>query len=204
MAELDRFEKVFRAGWRSAFQWIQDGTATTEEIGDRLVKTLAKNLRTESGVPRLSDMVTIIENSNPAALMECFDAFDQIVRDENGHRHAKIAADVGKSLLTQLSLDPAQLTTDIPELFVERVCGAIVENRFFGKAEVPLVAGGKFSSYNEFRHWQEQLEQLIEPNLKRIADKLLRNPDADGLRAPPRMAQKKSTSELLRENLLTT
>ena len=202
MAERDRFEKRFGAGWLGAFRWSRDGTAPIEEIANRLVKTLAEDLRTQSGVPRLGDFLTIMENSSPASLLNCFDALDRIVRAENGHRHVTIAADVAKTLLAQLPPHPSLPTTDFSSLFVERVCGAIIENRFFGKAEVPLVVEGKLSSYNEFRQWQGRLEQLMQPDLKRIANRLLLHPDADGLRAPPHRVQKKTTSELLKENLL--
>ena len=202
MAERDRFEKGLGAGWLSAFRWSRDGTASTEEIANRLVKTLAKDLRTESGIPRLEDFLAILENSSPASLLDCFDALDRIVLAESGHRHVRIASDVGKSLLAQLPPHPSEATTDISRLFVERVCVAIIENRFFGKAEVPLLAEDKFSSYNEFRQWQEQVEQLIQPDLKKIAGRLLLHPDADGLRAPPHKVQKKTTSDLLKENLL--
>ena len=202
MAERDRFEKSFGAGWLSAFRWSRDGTAPLLEIGDRLVKSLAKDLRTESGIPRLGDFLTVIENSSPASLLDCFEALDRIVRAENGHRHTKIAETVGKSLITQLSLNPALDKSEMASLFVEGVCEAIVENRFFGKAEAPLLTEGKFSNYNEFRQWQEKLEQSIKPDLKKVAERLLLHPNADGLRAPPRRAQKKATSDLLRENLL--
>lgn len=202
MAERDRFEKGFGAGWLGAFRWARDGTAPIEEIADRLVKTLAKDLRTQNGIPRLGDFLTIIENSSPATFLDCFDALERIVRAESGHRHVKIAAEVGKALLVQMPAHPPKAATDISAQFTEEVCRAIIENRFFGKAGVPLRVEGKFSNYNESRQWQERLEQLMQPDLKKIADRLILQPDADGLRAPPRRGLKKTTSELLNENLL--
>lgn len=202
MAERDRFEKGLGAGWLSAFRWSRDGTAPIEEIADKLVKTLARNLRTESGVPSFGDFLTVIENSSPESLLDCFNALDRIVHAENGHRHVKIAAEVGKVFLAQMPTHHSQSAIGIGNLFTEEVCRAIIDNRFFGKAEVPLLLEGKFSNYNEFRQWQRQIEQLMQSDLRKIAEKLLRHPDAKGLRAPRRRVQKKSTSELLQENLL--
>ena len=202
MAERDRFEQGLGAGWLSAFRWSRDETAPIEEIADKLVKTLARDLRTESGVPRWGDLLAIIQSSSPTSLLNCYDALDRIALAENGHRHVKIAADVAKSILAQMPPHSSQATTDISSLFAERVCAAIIENRFFGKAEAPLLMEGKFSSYNEFRQWQRRIEQLMQSDLSRIAENLLLHPNAYGLRAPRRKVRKRTTSELLRENLL--
>ena len=43
---------------------------------------------------------------------------------------------------------------------------------------------------------------MIEPSVAKIAEQLVQRPDAKGLRASKRMSKKKTTSELLGENLL--
>ena len=69
MPELDRFERTFQAGWRAAYQHAREGVASDEEIGDKLVKTLAKTLRESDGVPGLPAMVAMVLTSLVGPLM---------------------------------------------------------------------------------------------------------------------------------------
>ena len=134
MPEGDRFERAFRAGWRSAYQYTRDGRASPEEIGDKLVKSLAKNLREASGVPGSTDMTQLIIYSSQETLLDSYEALDELVREHNGHRHTKIAADVAKSLVIQSLSGTAGLDEDISSQFGKRVCDAIIDNGFFAKA----------------------------------------------------------------------
>ena len=204
MPEGDRFERTFRAGWRIAYQYTRDGKASPEEIADKLIKALAKNLREASGVPARREMTQLIADCSPESLLDAYGALDRIVREHNGHRHAKMAADVAKSLIVQSLSGTAGLDGDISRQFAERVCGAIVDNGFFVKAGTRLVEEGRFSNLQEFREWQGRIERVMEPSLAKIADRLIQRPDAEGLRAPNRISKKKTTSELLTEDLLST
>ena len=203
MPELDRFERTFQAGWRAAYRHARGGVASDEEIGDKLVKTLAKTLRESDGVPGFPTMVAMAVGMDGASLLELFGALDGIVRNLEGHRHSKVAADVVKSFLVQQ--DPfARSPTDedaVRQLSGD-VCRALVEHYFFANARQHLVAEGKVVSHEEARHWQSRMEQLIQPALERIADQLVQSPDAKGLRAPKGTSKKHSTSSLLEEELL--
>ena len=204
MPEGDRFERAFRAGWRSAYQYARDGKASDEETADKLVKSLAKNLRDAGGVPGRPEMTQTVADCVPATLLESYEALDRLVREHNGHRHAKIAADVAKSLIVQSLSGTAGLDGGISSQFAERVCEAIIDNGFFAKAGTRLVEEGRFSNLQEFREWQGKIEGMIEPSVAKIAEQLVQNPDAKGLRAPNRMSKKKTTGELLGENLLSS
>ncbi len=203
MPEGDRFERIFRAGWRSAYQYTRDGRASEEEIVDKLVKSLARNLREASGIPGFSEMAQLIAGCNPKTLLNSYEALDRIVREHNGHRHAKIAADVAKSLIVQSPSGTASLNGEVSDKFAERVCDATLDSNFFAKAGTNLVEEGVFSNLHEFREWQEKIERLMEPSIAKIADHLVQTPDAKGLRAPNRISTKKPTGELLEENLLS-
>ena len=204
MPEGDRFERVFRAGWRSAYQLARDGRASPEEITDKLVKALAKNLREASGVPGFPEMTQLITDCGPETLLASYEALDRIVREHNGHRHTKIGADVAKSFIVQSLSGTAGMDWDVSSQFAERVCDAIVDNGFFAKAGTRLVEEGRFSNLQEFREWKVRIERRIEPSVAKIAEQLVQRPDAKGLRAPNRMSKKKTTSELLEENLLSS
>ena len=91
MPEGDRFERSFRAGWRSAYNYTRGGGASLEEIGDKLIQTLAKKLREADGVPGLPEMMQIVTDSNPQSLLHQFRDLDRIVREHNGHIHIRIA-----------------------------------------------------------------------------------------------------------------
>ena len=205
MPELDRFERTFRAGWRAAYRYAREGVASDEEIGDKLIKTLAKTLRESDGVPGLPAMVEMVPGMNGDSILEIFEALDGIVRNLRGHRHSKVASEVVKSFLVQQ--DPSigvPAYEEVARQLSTAVCSALVEHYFFANARQHLVAEGKIASPEEARHWQDQMEQLIEPAIEKIADQLSRTPDARGLRAPRRTAKRQSTSSLLEEELLSS
>ena len=205
MPELDRFERTFQAGWRAAYRHAREEMASDEEIGDKLVKTLAKTLRESDGVPGLRAMVAVVAGMDGDSMLELFEKLDGIVRNLSGHRHSKVAADVMKSFLVQQ--DPftgIPTYEDAARQLSGDVCRALVEHYFFANARQHLVAEGRVASPEEARHWQDQMEQLIQPALERIADQLVQSPDTKGLRAPRGAAKKHSTSSLLNEDLLPT
>ena len=204
MPEGDRFERTFRAGWRSAYQLARDGKASPEEIADKLVKSLTKNLRDAGGIPAWPEMTQTIADCVPEEILASYEALDRLVREHNGHRHAKIAADIAKSLIVQSLSGIVGTDGDISNQFADRVSEAIIDNGFFAKAGTSLVEEGRFSNLQEFREWQGKIEEMIEPSLAKIAEQLVQRPDAKGLRAPNRMSKKKTTNELLGENLLST
>lgn len=204
MPEGDRFERAFRSGWRSVYQLARNGNASDEEITDKLVKALTKNMREAHGVPGLPEMTRLIADCSPATLLDSYEDLDRIVREHNGHRHAKIAADVAKSLIVQSLSGTTGMDGDVSSQFAERVCDAVIDNGLFAKAGTRLVEEGRFSNLQEFREWQGKIERMIEPSVAKIAGNLVQRPDAKRLRAPNRMAKKKTTSDLLGENLLSS
>ena len=203
MPELDRFERTFQAGWRVAYRHAREGVASDEEIGDKLIKTLAKTLRESAGISGMPAMVAMVAGMDGNFILELFGALDDIVRNLSGHRHSKVAAEVVKSFLVQ-----QDLSTGVPgyrdtaRQLSGDVCTALVEHYFFANARQHLVAEGKIASPEEARHWQDQMEQLIQPAIEKIADQISRTPDARGLRAPKGTAKKHSTSSLLEEELI--
>ena len=202
MPEGDNFERAFQSGWRSAFNYIREGNASTDEICDKLTKTLTDKLRKAEGIPGNERLTEVICGGTPDNLAKSFVAIDDIVREHGGHRYSKIAADVAKSMIVQHPDGSALGEADITKTLVSKTCYAIIDNAFFSKAEFPLVSEGRFASVGDFRAWQGQQEQAMQANIEKIADQLIARPDAKGLKAPKRMSPKKSTSALLGENLL--
>ena len=185
MAELDRFEKTFRPGWRAAYNYARGGVASLDEIADKLIKTLAKTLRENSGVPGLQQMAEIVNGTGDGSLLQRFSALDDIVRLEDGHRHCKIAAEVAKSFLVQQAAYGKRLTSAESDIqFPKAVCGALVDHYYFANARQHLVTEGKVGNYEEARKWQAQLEDKAQAAMGGIAEQLVQNSRADTLRAP--------------------
>ena len=203
MAELDRFEKSFPARWRAAYNYARSGAASDGEVSDKLMKSLAKTLREQEGVPGLREMSEVIAGGLSSPLDEPFTALDRIVRDHDGHRHTKLAAEAAKFILvSQGARTGPDAASDIPERFAVRTCESIIEHKFFANARQHLVTEEKLPGHAAAYDWQHRLERLYQPALERIADQLLENPSAGGLRAPRRTVPKESTSALLHQDLL--
>ena len=83
----------------------------------------------------------------------------------------------------------------------EACCAALIEHYYFARARQPLLAEGKFGSYDEGARWQGQIEQVLRPQLSKLAAKVERNPDGAGLRAPSRLTKKERTRDLLAESI---
>ena len=147
-------------------------------------------------------MTQIISDSNPEAVLRQFDALDRLVRSANGQIHTKIAAEVAKSIVVQSTSRGFGLDGDVARQFAQGICQAVVENGFFAKAGTRLVEEGRFSNLQQFREWQAGVERIMGPSIAKIADQLMEKPDAKALRTPNRMSKRKTTSEILVENLL--
>lgn len=218
MAEGDRFERAFGAGWRSAYRRAREGVAPPAEVADKLVTALAKTLRERNGVPCFREMDSVVGNATwrlafqssgvgeeAAILIEFFNALDRIVRDLDGHRNTKVAADVAKSLLVQQGNDVnghgiRPLTTQ----FAENICMALVEHLFFATARQNLVAEGKLANHELAWQWQLSLQEAMQPVIRQMAERLVKDPTCKSLRAPNRTVKPLSTSDLLRETLVST
>ena len=203
MVERDRFEKQFGAGWRIAYRYAKDGTVPPEALCDKLVSTLCRTLRERAGFPAFDEMAHILAEGRGRDLMAAFGALDDLREREDGHSHTKIAAEVAKSLrVLWEATDWNVEASEIPARFAEALCSALVEREFLAKARQQLLAEGSFDSYQQVADWQSLVEEILRPQVSRIADQLLQKPDGKGLRAPNRLTRKERTVDLLAENLL--
>ncbi len=205
MPEGDRFEKSFGAGWRSALALAQGGVASEKEVANKLEKSLAKTLRDRSGVPGLAAICLVMESAGTTSLLKGFQALDDIVREGEGHRHTRIAAEVAKSLLVQGdAADGSAASESLPYRLLRMTCSALLDHYFFGRAYPRLLAEGRFVGHEDAREWQNRIKQAMQPAIAKYADKLVSRPDAEGLRALRRSMPKESTRNLLEEDLLST
>ena len=174
MPDLDRFEKRFTAGWRDAFNYVREGIASDSQISDKLMKSLAQDLRKFKGIPGLHEILAVVKNGSGASLDESFVALDRIVRDHNGHRHAKVVAGTAQSTIVSqkaTNTEDASLNTDQLQ-FVSQSLNAIVAHKFFGNARQYLIEEGNWPDQRA-ADWQHRLENVSLPAIKGIASQLL-------------------------------
>lgn len=203
--EKDRFEMSLGAGWCASFQYVKNGRASSEEICDKLLESLAKNLRKYNGFPGFQAMVRVVALPLEHALSERFKALEEVAQYHEGHRHTKIAAEVAKTILVQLSYGGGTLQPMNLDLrFAEDSCYALIKHYFFDKVSRRLVAAGNFTNHEEFHKWQIKLEKSLQPRIEKIATQLIRNVPANKIRAPRRVVRKMSTTDLLAEDLTLT
>ena len=203
MVERDRFENQFGAGWRSAYQYAREGNVPLESNCDKLVSALSKTLREKGGIPAFDEITHVLTTGRGLDLLAAFAALDDLGERENGHPHTKIGVEVAKSLRVQWEAAGWNTeTAAVPGRFAEALCSALVERNFFAKARHRLLAEGGFESYEQVAAWQSRVEEILRPQMSRVADQLVQKPDARGLRAPNRLTKKERTGDLLAENLL--
>ncbi len=217
MAEGDRFERAFGAGWRGAYRRARNDGVPPAEVSDKLITALARTLREQGGVPGFREVEGAVGKAvwmlslqssgageEAAILIESFNELDRIVRDKDGHRHAKVAADVAKSLLVQQgALANGQGIWPMTTHLAEDTCTGLVEHYFFATARQNLVAEGKVRDHEAARHWQQSVEEVMRLALRQIAERLTKDPHSEALRAPNRTVKQQSTSDLLKEGLVS-
>lgn len=216
MPEGDRFERAFRAGWRSAYRLARED-ASAEDVADKLIASLAKSLRDQLGVPGLPNMQRLIQKTNrqlvldsgsegmqAVALAEFFNAMDRIQRESEGHRHTKVAADVGKSIFARENFTKTNgLPGRVVRQFAEGVCLALVRHYFFARARQNLISERILKSHQQATEWQNKVERIMLPAIEKIGDQLASDNEARSLRAPRRLVKKQSTRDLLNDNLVS-
>ena len=207
MAENDRFEKSFRPRWRKAYRLLLMPGIAPSEIVDALMTPFVRTLR-EEDVPGRPEMGQILNEhvqrsttiADPIAqaskLVEVFDRLDNLVRDLEGHRHSKIAAEVAKSMIVE---NDRALPVG---KFEERIWTALLEHYFFAIARANLVSEGVFANQIEAMDAQHRVEQELQPQLMKLTERYLNVTDIKSLKTPNRLTPSKPTSDLLEEDLL--
>ena len=201
MPEGDRFERSLGPGWSSAFRLMRD-EASAAEVNDKLIESLARALRTNGGIPGLEAITAVVARQHQTSPMAVYEALDGIARHHVGHRHTRVAAEVAKSSFVLSGLDSgATAPGDMAQRVATRVCIALVDHYFFGRTREHLITEGRLRDHADAQGWRSQTIEAIRPRLEKVARQLLQSPDASGLRAPNRDTPRKSTSDLLREEL---
>lgn len=207
MAENDRFEKSFKPRWRKAYRLLLNPEVAPSEVVDALMTPLTRTLR-EDDVPGRVEMRQILNDyvrrsqaitdpvAQAAKLVEVFDSLDTLVRNLEGHRNSKIAAEVAKSMIVEND------RTVPAGGFEERICSALLEHYFFAIARANMVSEGVAANQIEAMNAQISVEQKLRPQLMKLAERYVNVTDIRSLRAPNRLTPKTLTRDLLEDDLL--
>ena len=151
MAENDRFEKHLGAGWRTAANYAEGEKASVEEIGDKIVESLVNYLRDYNGVPSFQEIVLALKAPVGPSPTEHFSTLEDIVRDQKGHRHTKVAANEAMSLLViSRKLEPV----DVEVRLAQAICSALVKHYFFARVCPKMTATERFSDHSRYTQTQ--------------------------------------------------
>lgn len=216
MPEGDRFERQIQPAWRRAYRLAVGNTGSNDQICDDLAKSLCETLRRAHGVPGFQEIVRCTERATsglwpppPTAsdvaeiILRSIASLDVLVRNHPDDRHTRIAAEIAKAFLAdQLTSGGRPQRADSATTIATQTCAKLVRHYFFSRVDKRLVTQGRFASHAEAEQWQREIEVTMRPALLEIAHRLAADPDASALRAPKRTVARKSTFELLNENLL--
>lgn len=202
LPELDRIDHKLGPHWRSALQYIRRDDISDDDICDKLMEGLTKDLRAIGGVPGFNEIASAVANSNECNLNEHFARLDEIAMRYGGHKGTKIAVEVAKSCIAKANAEDKPCQESKCQ-FAEKICVFLLKNCFFDIACPDLLNDGTFADHEDAMHRQIQLEQKMKPAIEKVAQQLVQKPDVSTLRAPKRTSMKQSTHDLLSKNLLS-
>ena len=204
MPELDRFEKSFRRGWIRPYRLARSGTASDYETSDAIITALCQSLRDFGGVPGFEETAEILDSRGNRPAWAQFAAIEEVPKLHGGHRHTEIAAQVAKSILVQQAAENGPRSDQsLVEEFATRTCHSLLDHYFFANARSKLIAQGVHVDHVAAREWQSGAADLLSSRIEQIAKQLINDPRATALRAPKRTAPRRSTEDLLDDNLLS-
>ncbi len=149
-------------------------------------------------------MAKILDSRGNRPAWTQFAAIEETLKMYGGHRHTEIAAHAARSILVQQAAGSGPRSDQsLVEEFATRTCHSLLEHYFFADARSKLIAQGVHIDHVAAREWQSGAEDLLSSRIEQIAKQLINDPRATALRAPKRTAPRRSTEDLLDDNLLS-
>lgn len=197
MPDLDIVERQLRRHWRAPYRLLQGG-CPPEDVADLLIKALAATVRDDGGIPGfgfLCEATTRVfsEGGGVKTLAEMGRRLEQ----EFGQRRSvKLAARAAQKNLVE-----SQYGSSLPGplAFAEAHLNTLLEHHFFAKVVTgaSVGEGKRFRNIQEARQFAASVHACAEPQLKKMAKKVVSDPTASKLRAPKSSRRQRTTAELL-------
>jgi hypothetical protein len=194
----DLVPRLLPRHWHRPFQAALDGVSAAE-VGDEIRAATAAALRDADGCPGLEQMVYV---ARYAAVFGDLPAWEQAHRrflDINGRN--VLSQTMAREAEHLLAGDRDVLAAMTDEEACRQVAGGglgrWVDERMWGRGRDLLLE--QYGTFDEARRFE--IAANSHASLHELAERLLRNPDGNGLRAPDRKVRPRDTQSLLYEDL---
>jgi hypothetical protein len=213
MPDKDLFQRTFAPGWRRVYRMADGGKSSDIEIGAACVRALAKSLRESKGCPGLNEIAEIVSNveleqknqplfaaGSVLNLSRPLEEIRQVELKYEEHRVTKVAARTARAFLAKES-ENVKRNMALKQELAERICLDLVDHHLFGRGRNYFVQH-RFGTFTQEREWEHSIKDHMKASISKLAAKLVKNPNATGIRAPNRVGVRMSTQELLDESLM--
>jgi hypothetical protein len=196
MPDLDRVERSFSPLWRAPYRLLAGGHPP-EIIAEELSKRAAAELRKQGGIQGFEPFLQIClapeQRSEPKTTLA--DVSRSIEQRFGQARDVKLLSRATQQARAKII---AGWALPGPNQLAEEFLRALIHHHFFAK--IPVVSVGekrRFNDVAEARVFEGQVWQNLEPQIEKLARRVIADPTASKLRAPKSMRPHLSTAELL-------
>ena len=198
MPDNDLVPRLLARPWRRPFQAALDG-GPVAEVGDEIRAATAAALRDGDGCPGLEQLVYA---ARYAAVFGDLPSWDRAYREFlNRNNRTVLAQTMAREAEHLLASDRDGLIASSDEDACRQVAeGGLrrwVDERMWGRVRDLML--GHYGTYDAARRFE--LAANDHASLPELADRLLKHPEAAGLRAPDRKVRPRETASLLYEDL---
>ena len=183
--------------WRRPYR-LAKGDASAAVVAAEADKALSATLRATGGCPGIRELADLVAQAVSSPEEQGWrPRADAIVQAAGGHKHTRIAQEVGEGLLEAHLPRLANLTADaIASEFAVAVLRRIAIHYAFGPIQ-PVLVSERFGSPSQAIAFES--ECIAEMRLSSIAAKLLKRPSAERLRTPAKSTHRKKSLESMLE-----
>src|SRR5579864_827128 len=198
MPDGDYYRRTPRQVWKSVHRMVLAG-APPEELAGPARRALAHTLRRGGGLPGLVEAADILDAvaSGQKGMRRALADLQSLEQAVGWSTNATLAIEAARGVLAEVSFG-AGVPGDAQLALAERACSALVDHHLLGLAQLNFV-GQYFRNFSEARQWEEGCRIEFEPDIRRIAAVVARQPSAQKLRAPARRTPQRSTADLLHQ-----
>jgi hypothetical protein len=197
MPDGDYYRRTPRQVWRSAHRMVVAG-ASPEELAGPARRALAQTLR-RGGLPgfvEAADIVTAVV-SGQKGMRRALNDLQSLEQAVGRSTNAMLGIEAARRVLAELSFG-GDAPANAQVALAERTCWGLVERNFLDLARLNFV-GVRFQNLSEALKWDAACRAEFEPDVRRIATAVARQPSAKKLRAPARRLPRQATANLLHQ-----
>ncbi len=198
MPDLDILYTTAAPGWVPPAR-LSKGNAPPAEIAEAIVKCLAAELRRGGGFPRIAELRDLLRNvaDGQIGVRTGFEQLQVLERRSGGALHLRVGCQAARAVLVRVA-EGQPADAELGRDLAAEYCRHLVQHRLFGRVRAVLV-GECFTDADAAQAWEEEVLLALEPNLIRLADRLVADPTAHKLRAPHRRVARRNTADLLNQ-----